>query len=136
MPLEDFHDYSCFHVSNIPGLTVIHNIVVDAKLPDHSVLSWQVKVDLSMVAYNAPSQTNLHKVVRKIPNGYTPYMASETCIGKFNELHNLLDSSLFSREMLSTLYQKFCAIVESELITRRVKVKSKFSKLGTRLVEE
>ena len=104
---------------------ILHSIVVDAKLPDHSVLSWQVKVDLSMVAYNAPSQTNLRKVVRKIPNGY---MASETCIGKFNELHDLLDSSLFSREMLSTMYQKFCATVESELITRRVKVKSKFSK--------
>ena len=120
---EDLANYQDFTITSMPEVMEKQDLQVDTTLSDHSVLSWCLKIPLSIS--KPVIKDSSQKVVKKIPEHY---MESPQCLKAFQSLTSLLDLSSGSRDNLELIYSKFCQTVEGELIVRHQNPKNPLMK--------
>ena len=119
VPLDCYHKFSDFCVRDILQVADDHNINIPAKIPDHSLLSWNVGISIITNLSNLSSTTSQAKpkLFRSIPEGY---MQSEEAHVKINNLIDKLEYAS-SQTNINDIYNQFCNIINSELFTKKYK---------------
>ena len=100
-----------FNINDVVTMADNFNINTPTKMPDHSLLTWQLEV------HNAPPgvSSTVQKVYRRTPEDY---MQSDTSLAKIDSLIQQLEDASF-KSAVNDVYEQFCQVIDSELITKK-----------------
>ena len=113
VPVEFYSHFSEFKVEEMFQLADNLNVNIPTKLPDHSLLSWSLHLLTSPIVHSPSEATCNKKVFRKMPECY---MHSQDVHFEINSLIQQLETAS-SKEDLNMVYNSFCQVLDSELIT-------------------
>ena len=121
VPILNISQFDNFKVLEILSLADSFNVNVPCKVPDHSLLSWDLVINGSPITYSQKSKPR-SIVFRSMPDSF---MESDSAYSKADVLSRHIED-ISSQADIDVIYSAFQELVESELVksvyTKRKKV--------------